>query len=95
MIGVGDVVVCVDDAPNSYWPALKLLEKGRLYRVTAVQVVGEGPDAGKVGFVLKGVPLSPRGGGCNARRFRKVLPADPAFIEQIRKLTPHRQGADA
>ena len=96
MINIGDVVVCVDDSINPAWIHAKrfgtLAVKGALYRVVGVEVAPSGyADVGTVGLLLAGLP----GLVMKARRFRKVLPASHAFIEQIRKLTPHRQGVDA
>lgn len=91
----GDVVVCINAEinPDCQPDSRKLLrlKKGALYRVARYFPVSFGraywgakPLAG---LQLVGVDHSP-GHGWQAWRFRKVVPADPAFIESLRVRTP-------
>lgn len=95
MIGVGDVVVCVDDGPcqclrcqRGFTSPVVSVKLNALYRVEGFSALNNGD----LSLLLVGIPA--RAGhrrGTAMRRFRKVLPADPKFIEQIRSLTPHRE----
>jgi len=73
MIGVGDLVVCVDAAPLT-WGAITNLREGKIYRVSGLDVVRDCPDGyvGEAALWLDGVPPTTCGNGRLARRFRKV-----------------------
>lgn len=84
IINAGDVVVCIDArAPVPIVPK-QLVVLGRIkqratYRVTRVVWLD-----GERGLHLLGVDHRPTE-GWRANRFRKVLPADDAFCEAIKR----------
>lgn len=82
----GDLVVCVDDAPNPRRPAVpvdKLIRRGRTYRVEAVFL---SKTKTRWGITLIGVQLPPPTVGFNAARFRKIDKADEGFTAWVRAL---------
>jgi hypothetical protein len=90
MIGVGDVVVCVDAS------GANMLAEGRAYTVTdAMFAEPQWRDAGEFGVILAEVKSSTSSGGFYAWRFRKVQKADDKFTRQIRALRPVKQKEDA
>lgn len=86
MIGVGDIVVCVDDVPRGeYCPGLPWnIKRGGIYRIIGVHVdparclVGVNLNVDPPHLVSRHVWY--------ADRFRKIKPADPQFAEQMRGL---------
>jgi hypothetical protein len=91
---VGDLVVCVDAAPKPWndipqLAALKRLEIGRTYRVSAIGLVGSwsGPT-----IMLHGCTSTydHLGMGWTASRFRKIRPderkaCEPEFVTLIKR----------
>ena len=83
IIKAGDIVVCIDAAPPIPIEARQAKLIGRLkqratYRVEAVVWI-----SGARGLHLKDIDHKPTD-GWRASRFRKVLPADPAFCYSIK-----------
>jgi hypothetical protein len=71
MFQVGDVVVCVDATPTSYWQTM-LLSRGLLYRVVSTGCTPAGNSAINVGFVEVDGTLA----WYRTYRFRKLRKAD-------------------
>lgn len=102
MFEVGDVVVCVDVAPNAnsslpkHARALRRLQKGRTYRVASIGANGGINDYECI--ALDGVhttDIEPRWQNqWAAHRFRKVKPASAKFTAQMRALKPAPQHAN-
>lgn len=89
IISAGDIVVCIDSAPPVPCEARQAKVIGRLkqramYRVKAVVWIN-----GARGLHLQNLDHKPTD-GWRADRFRKILPADPAFCEAVnqRELVP-------
>jgi hypothetical protein len=84
---VGDLVVCIDNAPKKgrnppIVPIHHLLRRGRIYRVDFIGTTRWGnPTVG-----LEGVALPPPMMGFGPYRFRRIGPAEPEFIEMMRGL---------
>lgn len=85
MIGVGDIVLCVDDVPRdedcSEFPWT--IKRGGIYRIVDVHVhpvhgLGVNLNVDPPHLVSRHVWY--------ADRFRKIRPADPEFAEQMRGL---------
>jgi hypothetical protein len=71
---VGDLVVCVDDAPHPTY-GRAIVERGCTYHVIGV-VTAPNPHVvfgGRVGLLLKGVDADAPW-GFSSRRFRKIRP---------------------
>jgi hypothetical protein len=79
----GDVVVCVDAEPDRHDPLAYLLSEGKTYRVAAV---GEDKHGAMIAFRCLPSNLPGHGWAWAATRFRKIRPADPEFIEQIKRV---------
>lgn len=82
----GDVVVCVDATPDQKDPAADLLALGAYYRVAVVGV----RDDGELACAFRSIPHPEDPGFGLAfciRRFRKLRPADPDFIERVKRQT--------
>lgn len=82
IIKAGDIVVCIDAAPPVPIEARQAKVIGRLkeratYRVETVVWIN-----GARGLHLQDLDHKPTD-GWRASRFRKVLPADPAFCESL------------
>ena len=87
MFDVGDLVVCIDNAPKKgvirpIVPVHHLLHRGRIYRVNFIGTNRLGnPTVG-----LEGVALPPPMMGFEPYRFRRIDPAESEFIEMMRGL---------
>jgi len=87
LLDVGDLVVCIDNAPKKgvippIVPVHHLLHRGRIYRVNLMGTTRLGnPTVG-----LEGVALPPPMMGFEPYRFRRIDPAEPEFIEMMRGL---------
>ena len=84
MFHVGDIVICVDDAPKKgpigpLVPIHELIRKGRLYRVN---YIGRS-SWGKPQLGLEGVTLPHPMRGFAVYRFRKIRPADEEFAVKL------------
>jgi hypothetical protein len=90
MIGVGDVVVCVDDGRRFSPDHGEAPETARVKRDGIYRIAWAGIVRGYAAVRLANHPSAVIG-LWEADRFRKVLPADPKFVEEIRSLTPHRE----
>jgi hypothetical protein len=98
MIGIGDVVVCVDDSPCKCCGAPTQVVRGRTYQVTDIRVgINPARSLPIVSLYLVGVRARGKhaGWGINSERFRKVQKADDKFTRQIRALRPAKQKEDA
>jgi hypothetical protein len=84
-ITAGDIVKCIDDAPNRP-ESLIMPELGALYVVASVRPVGDGVSV----RLRELTPICHRGGVCacggcgwDARRFRRVYRPDPDLIARL------------
>jgi hypothetical protein len=84
---VGDLAVCVDNAPRSTTaPGIQYrLECGRVYRVSALRQA----RSGKLNLFMEGVAY-PFGIGNGAFRFRKIRPdqheaCEPEFVTLLKR----------
>lgn len=81
---VGDVVVCIDDSPCKVdpFPGFPFgIKRGSTHRVTDLDLVGYDIFLGLLGYDEDYF---------FAARFRKLPPADDAFILRMRSLKPGR-----
>lgn len=86
----GMLAVCIDDRPHPIWGKDDQLVKGRVYRVEGVPRHGYCPafDAEMSSLLLAGIRAASRTGDYGCARFRPIVKADDAFIEQMRALKP-------
>jgi len=85
MFAVGDVVVCVDDAPRTFGRVLGMargLKNGRLYRVLGIGVCS---ISGTPKLYLSGIA---RHTGAAADRFRPLRKASADFTVLLRQPVP-------
>lgn len=80
----GDVVVCINAKPDRIDPKAALLAEGRTYRVAVVGDPGNGVHC--VAFRCLRSDEPNKGYAWNAARFRKIRPADPEFIELVKRV---------
>ena len=87
MFAVGDVVVCVDNAPKKgpirpIVPIHELIQKGRVYRIN---FIGRA-RFGSLTLGLEEVELPPPMMGFAPYRFRRISPADKEFSALLKRM---------
>lgn len=84
---VGDLAVCVGVRHPRFRDPSTTLVRGRVYRVERVGRPIPGWN-GERALGLVGAAPRKTGRGWPQSLFRKILPADPAFAEQMRAIKP-------
>lgn len=89
---VGDIVVCVDNAPDEHCRKAFVLGLGRVYRVAATGFCRGTPC---VAFACHVGDNPGWGLAFQSRRFRLLPKADDTFVAEMRALRPRKAGAPA
>ena len=90
---VGDLAVCVDDAPCKRTGAACPCNKGEVYRVSGIAL----SRAGHIGLHLEGIAFPSNTGAAYHGLFRKIRPDEHTgnaedwqlIIETTKRRTPH------